>query len=160
MWRMLQRLFGRQPRRTVVSRLRLQVEALENRLVPSASPLGSLLPIKEPAIGYASAHSKVESKVADSPQVHKSEDHIVAFKKRESAEANKGEKQIDALKKSSIAEAGNGEKYVVALKESGMPGIPVEPDRPVHGYKWRPRPWEVGADTKYEVMRADFDFKL
>jgi hypothetical protein len=53
------------------------------------------------------------------------------------------------------------EQPIVSLKESGVAGTPVEPDQPVHGYKWRrPRPYDVGADTKYEVMMVHHDLGL
>jgi hypothetical protein len=124
MWQMLQRWFTRRPRRTVLTRLRLHVEALENRLVPSGSPLSALVAMKTPAYEGAlkSPEIKKESKVTVTPHVHKSEQQFVP------------------------------------LKESDAIGSPVEPDQPVHGYKWRRRwPWEVGADAKFEVMPVHFD---
>jgi hypothetical protein len=59
----------------VTTRLRLQVEALENRLVPSSSKLGSLLlPPAAPSaqVGLAS-EIKTETKVAATPVAHKKE---------------------------------------------------------------------------------------
>jgi hypothetical protein len=67
MWRMLQQLFSRRPRRSVVTRLRLHVEALENRLVPSASNLGSLLLPPAPPSGHPNLGSafKTETRIQD-----------------------------------------------------------------------------------------------
>jgi hypothetical protein len=58
------------------------VEALEDRLVPSASPATALLPVKAPAFegSVKSADIKVETKLATAPKVHKSEQPIVSLK--------------------------------------------------------------------------------
>jgi hypothetical protein len=171
-------------------RVRLSIESLEDRVVLSTAAVGVALPeMKMALVGSMSPKQEIVSaKLVKHAEIGEGKHDGVSQLKGEIKTAGVGEHKVSkgatkteglsqhkAVKDSTLAgqETSTGDMPVHANAKIGSPEVTMQtdakagihqpnPERPVHGYKWRPRPWTKGLQhfameqtLAHEIRTAD-----
>ena len=109
-------------------RVCLNVETMEERMVPSTTPMSLAVPI-------AVAPAKVRETAPVAPTI-------------------KGDEIIQVKSDQATGHASGKRQHEPAIAQSDEKIIPISPEQPVHGYKWRPRPRPVTLATEQVATKS------